>query len=47
MSKQLPDEAKAAQSRAREDGLIEVVVERLVMQLIERADDCGRLLGVS
>jgi serine/threonine-protein kinase HipA len=40
MSKQLPDEANAAQARAREEGLAKAIVERLVTQLIERA---GRL----
>jgi hypothetical protein len=47
MSKQLPDEANAALSRAREEGLAKAIVERLVTQLIERADDCRRLLGVA
>jgi len=47
MSKQLPDGATAAQSRAREEGLVEVTVERLVTQLIKRAGDCGRLLGIT
>jgi serine/threonine-protein kinase HipA len=45
MSQQLPDEAKAAEARAREEGLAEPVVTRLVTQLIERAGGCGRLLG--
>jgi serine/threonine-protein kinase HipA len=45
MSKQLPDEANAVQALAREEGLAEAIVERLVTQLIKRARDCGRLLG--
>jgi len=47
MSKKLPDEAKAAQARARKEGLAERIVTRLVTQLIERAGDCGRLLGAA
>jgi serine/threonine-protein kinase HipA len=47
MSKQLPDEAKTAQARAREEGLAEPIVTRLVIQLIERAGDCGWLLGAA
>jgi serine/threonine-protein kinase HipA len=47
MSKQLPDEAKAAQAQAREEGLAEPIVTRLVTQLIERAGNCGRLLGAA
>jgi hypothetical protein len=47
MSKQLPDEANAAQARAREEGLAKAIVERLVTQLIERAGDCARLLGAA
>ena len=47
MCKQLPDEAKAAQARAREEGLAEPIVTRLATQLIERAGDCGRLLGAA
>jgi serine/threonine-protein kinase HipA len=47
MSKQLPDEAKAAQAQAREEGLAEPIVTRLVTQLIERAGDCGRLLNAA
>ncbi len=47
MSKQLPDEANAAQARAREEGLAKAIVERLVTQLIERAGGCARLLGVA
>jgi serine/threonine-protein kinase HipA len=45
MSRQLPDEAKAMQAQAREEGLAGSVVKRLVTQLLERAADCGRLLG--
>lgn len=47
MSKQLPDEAKVAQARAREEGLAEPIVTRLVTQLIERAGECSRLLGTA
>jgi serine/threonine-protein kinase HipA len=45
MAKQLPDEVTAARSRAREEGLNNVLVERLVTQLIDRARECQRLLG--
>jgi serine/threonine-protein kinase HipA len=47
MAKQLPDEVNAARVRAREEGLDEAIVERLAMQLIERAGECRRLLGGS
>jgi serine/threonine-protein kinase HipA len=47
MSGQLPDEANAAQARARQQGLAEPIVERLVTQLIERAGECARLLGAA
>jgi serine/threonine-protein kinase HipA len=47
MSKQLPDEANAALLRARDEGLAAAIVARLVTQLIERAGDCRRLLGVA
>jgi serine/threonine-protein kinase HipA len=44
MAKQLPDEVAAARSLAREEGLENVLVERLATQLIERAHQCLRLL---
>jgi len=47
MSGQLPDDANAAQARARQQGLAEPIVERLVTQLIERAGECARLLGAA
>jgi serine/threonine-protein kinase HipA len=47
MSKQLPEEARAVQVQAREEGLAEPIVTRLVTQLIERADECSRLLGAA
>jgi hypothetical protein len=47
MSKQLPGEAKAAQARARKEGLAEPIVTRLVTQLIGRASDYARLLGAA
>jgi serine/threonine-protein kinase HipA len=45
MAKELPDEVTAARSRAREEGLNNVLVERLATQLIDRARECQRLLG--
>jgi serine/threonine-protein kinase HipA len=48
MAKQLPDEVNAARKRAQEDGLKEVmVIERLAAQLIDRAAECQRLLGIA
>jgi serine/threonine-protein kinase HipA len=44
MAKELPDEVTAARSRAREEGLNNVLVERLATQLIDRARECQRLL---
>jgi serine/threonine-protein kinase HipA len=44
MAKQLPDEVNAARTRAREEGLNAAIVERLATQLIERAEQCRRLL---
>jgi serine/threonine-protein kinase HipA len=44
MSKQLPDEARTALARAREEGLAEPIVIRLVTRLIEGAGECSRLL---
>jgi serine/threonine-protein kinase HipA len=45
MAKQLPDEVAAARSHAREEGLDNVLVDRLATQLIDRAHECQRLLG--
>ncbi|MGC2809805.1 MAG: HipA domain-containing protein, partial [Bradyrhizobium sp.] len=45
MAKQLPDEVTAARSRAREEGLNNALIERLLTQLIDRAQECRRLLG--
>jgi serine/threonine-protein kinase HipA len=45
MAKQLPDEVTAARSRAREEGLNNALIERLSTQLIDRAQECRRLLG--
>jgi serine/threonine-protein kinase HipA len=45
MAKQLPDEVATARSHAREEGLENVLVERLATQLIDRAQECRRLLG--
>jgi serine/threonine-protein kinase HipA len=44
MSKQLPDEARTALARAREQGLAEPIVIRLVTRLIEGAGECSRSL---
>jgi serine/threonine-protein kinase HipA len=46
MAKQLPDEVNAARKRSREAGLKEGIIERLAMQLIERAAECQRILGL-
>jgi len=45
MAKQLPDEVNGARARAREEGLNETIIERLVTQLIERARECERVLA--
>jgi serine/threonine-protein kinase HipA len=45
MAKQLPDEVATARTRAHEEGLNNVLVERLATQLIDRAQECQRLLG--
>jgi serine/threonine-protein kinase HipA len=47
MAKQLPDEVNAARARAREDGLDEAIIERLAIQLVQRAGECQRVLGGS
>jgi serine/threonine-protein kinase HipA len=47
MAKQLPDEMNAVRLRAREQGLTNVIVERLATQLIARARNCSRLLGAA
>ncbi len=44
MAKQLPDEVSVARRQARQDGLDEVVVERLAAGLIERARECEQML---
>jgi serine/threonine-protein kinase HipA len=44
MAKQLPDEVDAARTRAREEGLKEVMIERLAAHLVKRAGECRRTL---
>jgi serine/threonine-protein kinase HipA len=44
MAKQLPDEANAARARARDEGLTNVLIDRLAEQLAARAGECRRLL---
>ena len=44
MAIQLPDEVSAAQTRARDEGLKNITIERLATQLIARAGACQRLL---
>jgi serine/threonine-protein kinase HipA len=44
MAKQLPDEVGAARTRAREQGLEEIIIERLAAQLVKRAGECRRIL---
>lgn len=45
MAKQLPDEISTLRDRARKEGLRSIIVNRLAARLIDRAGDCGRLLG--
>jgi serine/threonine-protein kinase HipA len=45
MAKQLPDEVAAARALAREEGLNNAPIDRLAAQLIDRAQECQRLLG--
>jgi len=47
MAKQLPDEVSAARTRAREEGLKNVIIERLATQLVARAGECRRLLAAA
>ncbi len=47
MAKQLPDEVSAARTRAREEGLNSVIIERLATQLVARAGECRRLLAAA
>lgn len=47
MAKQLPDEVSAARTRAREEGLKSVIIERLATQLVARAGECRRLLAAA
>jgi serine/threonine-protein kinase HipA len=44
MARQLPDLVNAARARARQEGLEHRIIERLAIQLIERAGQCRRLL---
>jgi serine/threonine-protein kinase HipA len=45
MAQRLPDEVNVTRVRAREQGLIAPVIERLAAKLIERAGECERRLG--
>jgi serine/threonine-protein kinase HipA len=45
MAQELPGEVDAARARAGKEGLNNPLVERLAQQLIERAEECRRLLG--
>jgi serine/threonine-protein kinase HipA len=45
MARQLPDEVNAARVRARGQGLVAPIIERLAAKLIERAAECQRQLG--
>jgi serine/threonine-protein kinase HipA len=47
MAKQLPDEVSVARTRAREEGLKSVIIERLATQLVARAGECRRLLAAA
>jgi serine/threonine-protein kinase HipA len=47
MAKQLPDEVSAARTRAREEGLKSVIIERLATQLVARAGECRRLIAAA
>jgi serine/threonine-protein kinase HipA len=47
MAEQIPEEASGASERAKKEGLDNPVVERLAKQLIERAEQCGRLLSAA
>ena len=47
MAKQLPDEVSAASTRARDEGLKNVIIERLATQLVARASECQRLLAAA
>ena len=47
MVKQLPDEVSAAHTRAREEGLKNITIERLATQLVARAGECQRLLAAA
>jgi serine/threonine-protein kinase HipA len=44
MAKQLPDEANGARKRAQAEGLDNTIIDRLATQLIERANECQRML---
>jgi serine/threonine-protein kinase HipA len=45
MTEQLPDIVTDARMQAKDEGLDNAIIERLVPQLIARAKDCQRLLG--
>jgi serine/threonine-protein kinase HipA len=45
MTAQLPHEANLVLEQVRKEGLDAAIIERLISQLIERADNCHRLLG--
>ncbi len=47
MAKQLPDEISAAHTRAREEGLKNITIERLATQLVARVGECQRLLAAA
>jgi serine/threonine-protein kinase HipA len=44
MATRLPDEARAAAAKAKNDGLSSSTIDRLVVALVARADKCRKIL---